>query len=67
VDRDGGHLQLGSQGPLVERFNIRQLVHIAEIAGVELALRQRIEHERVVGVGAVGYAYRLRHRLPVEA
>ncbi len=27
---------------------------VFEIAGLELAGRQRVEHERVIGIGAVG-------------
>ena len=67
VDRDRGHLELRAAGALVERLDIRQLVHVAQVAGVDLALRQRVEHERVVGVGAVGDADGAGHGVALSA
>jgi hypothetical protein len=29
-------------------------VHIAEVPGIQLSFRQRVEHERVVGIRAMG-------------
>ena len=63
VDRDGGHLELGPAGALIQRFDVRQLVHVAEIAGVELVGGERVEHERVVGIGAVGDVDRAGHEV----
>ena len=40
VDRDGGHLELGPAGALIQRLDVRQLVRVAEIAGVELVRRR---------------------------
>ena len=48
-------------GALVERLDVGELVHVAEVAGVELPFRQRVEHEGVVGVGAVGDVDGLGH------
>ena len=56
VQADGGQLQLALEGPAVERFDIDQLVRELEIAGVDLVVRQGVEHEGVVGIGAVADA-----------
>ena len=53
VDRDRGHLELALERAAVERLDVLQLVHVVEVAGVDLPLGERVEHERVVGVGAV--------------
>ena len=54
MNGDRGHLQLRAPGALVEGLDIGELMHVADIAGVELPFRERVEHEGVVGVGAVG-------------
>ncbi len=54
MDRDRGDLELAPPGALVERLDVGQLVDVAQVAGVDLAFGERVEHERVVGVGTVG-------------
>ena len=54
VNGDRGHLQLSAPGALVEGLDVGELVQVPEIAGVELPFGERVEHEGVVGVGAVG-------------
>src|SRR6185312_10311272 len=61
VNGDRGDLELGAQRALVERFDILQLVDVAQIAGVNLPFGERVEHERVVGIGAVGDVNGGRH------
>ena len=56
VNRDGRDLELRAGAPLVQRLDVGQLVDVAQVAGVDLALGERVEHERVVGIGAVGDA-----------
>ena len=53
MDADGGHFQFAAQGPAVERLDVLQLVAETQIAGVELVVGQGVEHEGVVGIGAV--------------
>jgi len=53
VERDRGDLQLAGEGAAVQRLDVGQLVHVATVAGVDLALRHRPEHEGVIGIGAV--------------
>ena len=59
VQAEGRQLQFAREGPAVERLDIDQLVLEAEAARVDLVLRQGVEHERVVGVGAVADANEL--------
>ena len=54
VNGDGGHLELRLERALVERLDVLQLVHVAKIARIDLSFGERVEHEGVVGVGAVG-------------
>ena len=56
VQADGRQFQLAAEGPAVERLDIDQLVLEAVAAGVDLALGQGVEHEGVVGVGAMAHA-----------
>ena len=56
VQADGRQFQLAVKGPAVERFDIDQFVLEAIAAGVELALGQGVEHEGVVGIGAMADA-----------
>jgi hypothetical protein len=56
VHRHGRHFELSGQRAAVERLDIGQLVNVEEIAGVQLLLRERPEHEGVIGVRAVGDA-----------
>ena len=61
VDRHGGDLELAGQRAAVERLDVGELVRVAQLAGVELVVRERPEHEGVVGVGAVGDLDHLGH------
>ena len=56
VQAQGRQLQLAVERPLVERFDIDQLVPEVVRPGVDLAAGQGIEHEGVVGVRAVADA-----------
>ena len=56
MNAEGRQLQLAVNGPAVERFDVDQLVLEAVRSGVDFALRQGIEHERVVGIGAMADA-----------
>jgi hypothetical protein len=53
VDAEGGELELAGEGAAVERFDVHQLVRELVPARVEAVVREGVEHERVVGVGAV--------------
>ncbi len=53
VDADRRDLELSLQGTLVERFDVLELVDESKPAGVELVVREGIEHERVVGIRTV--------------
>ena len=63
VDRNRGNLELTAQRALIERFDVGELVQVAELPGIELALGERIKHERVVGIGTVADTYGLSHGL----
>ena len=39
--------------PAIERLDVLQFVREVQIAGVDLVVGQGVEHERVVGIGAV--------------
>ena len=57
--RREGHsrdLELRRARPAVERFDVLQDVLDRDAGDRHLARRERVEHERVVGVGAVAYA-----------
>jgi len=54
VDGDRGDLELRAQGALIERFDILQLVDVAQVAGIDFPFGERVEHERVVGIRAMG-------------
>src|SRR5690242_10613669 len=53
VNRDCRDLELSAQRALVERLDILELVNIAQLAGIDLPFRKRIEHERVVRIRAM--------------
>ena len=53
VQRDRRDLELAPERAPVQRFDVAQLVDVAPAAGVDLAGRERPEHERVVGIGAM--------------
>jgi hypothetical protein len=55
MDADGGHLQFAAQRPAIECLDVLQFMAEIEVAGVQLVVRQRVEHEGVVGVGAVAH------------
>ena len=41
------------EGPAVERLDVLQFVAELQVAGVDLVVGQGVEHEGVVGIGAV--------------
>ena len=63
-ERDRRHLELARARAAVERLDVLQHVLDLHAGDRHLPRRQRVEHERVVGVGAVADPYRLRHRAP---
>src|SRR5258708_33357492 len=48
------NLELSAHGALIERLDVLQLVDVGESFRIDLPRGERIEHERVVGIGAVG-------------
>ena len=56
VDADRRQLQIALERTLVERLDVDQLVRKPIPARVDLALRQGIEHESVVGIGTMAHA-----------
>jgi hypothetical protein len=54
VEADGRHLVDAARGLLVQGLYVFEDVLEFEIARVELAGREAVEHEGVVGVGRVG-------------
>ena len=67
VNRDRGHLELTAHRALVERLDVLQLVNVGEAFRVDLPGGERVEHERVVGVRAVGNVNRGHGRLASRA
>ena len=63
VQRDRGHLEPAAERPLVQRLDVLQHLLELEAARVDRAGRDRPEHERVVGIGAVAEANQHRPRL----
>jgi hypothetical protein len=59
VQADGGHFKLAFQRPAVQRLDVLELVLEGQAAGVDLVVGQGLEHEGVVGVGAVADADQL--------
>ncbi len=53
VERYRGDLEFTLHRSLIQGFDVRQLVHIASITGVDSLFRQRPEHEGVVRIRAV--------------
>ena len=64
VERNGSHLVLAPEGPLVEGLDVLQDVDKLQIRVPDLPLGQGIEHERVICVRAVGDRDTLRHATP---
>ena len=64
VDAEGGDLVLTALGTLVERLDVFEDVLEAVGAGIDGAAGEAVEHERVVGVGAVGQANAHRRSSP---
>src|SRR5579884_178402 len=60
MDRQRGHLEAPLGRPLVQRLDVTQNVLEAEAAGVDLALRERVEHERVIRVRTMSKANQYR-------
>ena len=54
VNGDRRDLELSAHGALVQRLDVLELVDVLEPFGIDQPVRERVEHERVVGVGAVG-------------
>ncbi len=61
MNRHRGDLELGAQRAPIERLDVLQLVHITQVAGIELPFGERVEHERIVGIGTVGDTDGLGH------
>ena len=59
VNAHGRELQLRLERAAVERFDVDQLVREFIIARVDAPLGQRIEHERIVRIGAMADADQL--------
>ena len=53
VDADGRDFELALEGAAVERLDVLQFVLKDQVAGVDLAVGQGVEHEGVVGIGAM--------------
>ena len=53
VEGDGRDGELSRHRAPVERFDVGQLVDEGETLGIDASFGERVEHERVVGVGAV--------------
>ena len=68
VNRDRGDVELSAERATVQGFDVLQLVNVADALGIDLSVRERVEHERVVGIGAVGEMDRAgcRHDLYAE-
>src|SRR5439155_21375313 len=56
VDADGSDFKFAAEGAAVERLDVLQFVAELQLAGVELVMGEGVEHEGVVGVGAVADA-----------
>src|SRR5438094_342549 len=56
---DRGHLELGSPRAAVQRLDVLEHVLDPDARDPYLPRRKRVEHERVVGIGAVADSYRL--------
>ena len=56
MDAHGRQVEVALDGPAVERLDIDQFVLEPVSAGRDLVLGQGVEHEGVVGVGAVADA-----------
>jgi hypothetical protein len=53
VNRDRGNMQLAALRPLIERLNVCQSMVEPITPQIDLILRHRIEHERVIGIGGM--------------
>src|SRR2546423_8012457 len=53
VNRDCRDFELRAQCSLVQRLDVLQFMDITQIARVDLAFGERVEHERVIGIGAM--------------
>ena len=53
VNRDRGNMQLAALRPLIERLNVCQAMVEPITPQIDLILRHRIEHERVIGIGGM--------------
>ena len=53
VNRDCRHVELTAHRTSVEGFDVLELVDVLDALGIDLSVGERIEHECVVGIGAV--------------
>ena len=56
MQAEGGEFEFALKGSAVEGFDIYQFVLEAIAAGIDFVLGQGIEHEGVVGIGAMPHA-----------
>jgi hypothetical protein len=56
VQANGRQFEFARECTAIERLDVDQLVRELKLAGVDLAVGKGVEHERVVGVGAVADA-----------
>jgi hypothetical protein len=53
VNGNGGNVQLSAARPLIQRLNVFQPMFKPVTAQIDLVLRDRVEHERVVRIGGM--------------
>ena len=63
VNRDRGNMQLAAPRPLIQRLNVVQPMFEPVTAEIDLIFRDRVEHERVVGVGGMTECEKIRRVL----
>ena len=54
VNRDCRHVELTAHRTSVEGFDVLELVDVLDALGIDLSVGERIEHECVVRIGAMG-------------
>ena len=53
VNADRRDFQLAQESPAIKRLDILQLVAERQVAGRDLVVRQGVEHERIIRIGAM--------------
>ena len=53
MDGDCSDVELTAQRPLIQGLDVLQLVDVLDILCIHFSFGQRVEHERVVGIGTV--------------